>query len=93
MEFLRKETQGIFQRKVFSVICNVISIGLPRWLGGKEFPCNAGDMGDTALIPGSGRSPGRGKWQSIPVFLPEKSHEQRSLVGYSPWACKELDMT
>ena len=29
-----------------------------------------------------------------PVFLPEKFHGQRSLVGYSsPWGCKELDMT
>ena len=27
------------------------------------------------------------------VFLPEKSRGQRSLVGYSPWVCKELDMT
>ena len=27
-----------------------------------------------------------------PVFLPEKSHGQRSLVGYSPWGCKESDM-
>ena len=23
----------------------------------------------------------------------KKSHGQRSLVGYSPWGCKELDMT
>ena len=28
-----------------------------------------------------------------PVFLPEKSHGQRSLVGYSPWGFKESDMT
>ena len=28
-----------------------------------------------------------------PVFLPRKSHGQRSLVGYSPWGHKELDMT
>ena len=28
-----------------------------------------------------------------PVFLPGKSHGQRSLVGYSPWGCKELDTT
>ena len=28
-----------------------------------------------------------------PVFLPGKFHGQRSLVGYSPWGCKELDMT
>ena len=27
------------------------------------------------------------------VFLPEKSHGQRNLVGYSPWGCKESDMT
>ena len=33
------------------------------------------------------------KWQSIPVLLPGKSHGQRSLVGYSPWGRKELDMT
>ena len=26
-----------------------------------------------------------------PVFLPGKSHGQRSLVGYSPWGRKELD--
>ena len=28
-----------------------------------------------------------------PVVLPGKSHGWRSLVGYSPWAGKELDMT
>ena len=27
------------------------------------------------------------------VFLPGESYGQRSLVGYSPWGCKELDMT
>ena len=35
----------------------------------------------------------RRKWQPTPVFLPGESHEQRSLVGYSPWGHKELDMT
>ena len=33
------------------------------------------------------------KWQLTPVFLPEESHGQRSLVGYSPWSQKESDMT
>ena len=28
-----------------------------------------------------------------PVFLPGEFHGQRSLVGYSPWGCKELDTT
>ena len=34
-----------------------------------------------------------GQWQPTPVLLPGKSHERRSLVGFSPWGCKELDMT
>ena len=28
-----------------------------------------------------------------PVFLPGKSHGQRSLAGYSPWGRKESDTT
>ena len=43
--------------------------------------------------PWVGKIPWRRKWQLIPVFLPGKSHGQRSLVGYSPWGCKEADMT
>ena len=35
----------------------------------------------------------RRKWQHTPVFLPGKSHGQRSLVGYSPWGRKESDTT
>ena len=35
----------------------------------------------------------RRKWQPTPVFLPGKSHGQRSLVGYSPRGRKELDIT
>ena len=33
---------------------------LPWWLSGKESTCKAGDAGDMGLIPGSGRSPGKG---------------------------------
>ena len=35
----------------------------------------------------------RRQWQPTPVLLPGKSHGRRSLVGCSPWSCKELDMT
>ena len=35
----------------------------------------------------------RRKWQPTPVLLPGESHGGRSLVGYSPWGHKELDMT
>ena len=37
--------------------------------------------------------PWRRKWQPTPVLLAGKSHGQRSLLGYSPWVGKELDMT
>ena len=36
--------------------------GLPRWqLVVENLPANAGDIRDTALVPGSGRPPGRGR--------------------------------
>ena len=35
----------------------------------------------------------RWKWQPTSVFLPGEFHGQRNLVDYSPWGCKELDMT
>jgi len=38
-----------------------------------------------------GKIPQRRKWQPTPVFLPGKSHNQRSLAGYSPWDHKESD--
>ena len=44
------------------------------------------------------QSPGREdplerKWQPCPVFLPEESHGQRSLVSYSSCGLKESDMS
>ena len=35
----------------------------------------------------------RREWLPIPVFLPEESHGQKSLMGYSPWGHKESDTT
>ena len=40
-----------------------------------------------------GKKPWRRKWQLKPVFLPKKSHGQRSLAGYSSLGHKESDMT
>ena len=53
----------------------------------KNPPANAGDVGSN---PGSGRFPWRRKWQRTPIFLPGKSHAQRSLADYSPWAHKGI---
>ena len=59
----------------------------------KNLPANAGNVRDSGSIPGSGRRPWRRKWQPTPVFLPGKCLGQRSLVGHSPWGCKESDTT
>ena len=40
-----------------------------------------------------GKIPWRRIWQPTPVFLPGKFHGQRSLVGYSPWGHKDLEIT
>ena len=56
----------------------------------KNLPANTGDAGS---IPGSGRSPGVGNGKPCQYFLSGKFRGQRSLVGYSPWGCKESDLT
>ena len=33
------------------------------------------------------------QYECVSVLFPGKSHGQRTLVGYSPWGCKELDTT
>ena len=53
-------------------------LGVP---GGSEVKASAWNVGDLGLNPGSGRSPGEGKWQPIPVLLPGESHGQRRLAG------------
>ena len=62
-----------------------IALGVPGGSVVNSPPANAGDM---SSIPKLGRSPGEGN--ENPVFLPGKSHGQRSLVGYSPWGCKRV---
>ena len=52
---------------------------LPRWLSGKESTWNAGALGYVGR-----EDPLEEGMQPTPIFLPGKSHGQRSLVGYSP---------
>ena len=40
-----------------------------------------------------GKIPCRREWQPTPVLLPREFHGHRNLAGYSPWGCKESDMT
>ena len=56
----------------------------------QESACNAGDLG---LIPGLGRSPGRGHSNPPQYSCLQNPHGQRSLAVYRPWGCKESDTT
>ena len=59
----------------------------------EESACNAGAAGDTGLIPGSERSPGGGHGNPPQDSYLENPHAQRSLADYSPWGCKDSDLT
>ena len=60
---------------------------------GKESTCQFRRHKRCRFDPWVGKIPWRRKWQPTPVFLPGKSQGQRSLVCYSSWGHKELDMT
>ena len=58
-------------------------LGLPWWLSGKESTCQCRRQKRLGFNPSVRKIPWRRRWQPSPVFLPEESHGQRSLVGYS----------
>ena len=74
--------------KVFQAI-----YGLPRWHSDKESACQCRSHRRCGLDPRLRKIPWSRKWQTTAVFLPGKSHEQRSLAGYSPWGHRESDTT
>ena len=57
----------------------------------KNLPASAGDIRDAGSIPGLGRFPGVGNGNPLQHSCLENSMDRRSLVGYSPWGCKESD--
>ena len=69
------------------------SLGRSGPPGGSDGKASACSVGDPGLIPGVGKIPWRRKWQPTLVLLPGKFHGLRSLVGCSPWGCKESDTT
>ena len=63
---------------------------LPWWLRWQSV-CR--QCGRPEFDPWVRKIPWRRKWQPTPILLPGKFHGWRSLVGHSPWGCKELDTT
>ena len=62
---------------------------IPGGSDDKQYSCNVGDLGSSL----GQEDPLEKEWQPTLVFLPGKSHGQRSLVGYSLWGHKESDTT
>ena len=60
--------------------------GFPNGSAVKDPHANAADVNS---IPGMGRPPREGNGNPLQY----NCHGQRTLVGYSPWGRKELDMT
>ena len=82
---------SIFNHKYFIFFYKkVCSLGLPRWLRGKESACQCRTHRFSLWVR---KIPWRRKWQLTPVSLPGKSHGQKSLEGYSPWVTEESDTT
>ena len=65
----------------------------PYFPGGSDSKASAYNMGDLGLIPGLGRSPGEGNGNPLQYSCLENPMTRKNQVGYSPWGCKELDMT
>ena len=82
-----------------SIFINIIDILFPLFrdrLGNRAWAISlvaqlVKASADNAGDPWVRKIPWRRKCQPTPVFLPGKSHGQRSLAGYGPWGCKELD--
>ena len=89
-------------KALFTSLENIAELGpervcrLPSWASlmtqREKNPPAKQETQEMGFNPWVGKIPWRRKWQPTPVFLPGKSHGQRSLVGYHPWGHKESDM-
>ena len=71
------------------LVCTTDTLDFPCCSVVKNPPVNAGDVG---LIPGSGRSPGKGNGNLLQYSCLGNSTD-RSLADYSLWGHKESDTT
>ena len=100
--FLLIDLPQLFHLHVCNSILNNLKValcpcitrkGFPGSSSGKEPACQCRRLERRGFNPWVRKIPWRRKWQPAPVFLPGKSHGQRSLAGYSTWGCKESDTT
>ena len=67
--------------------------GLPGGSSGKPSACQRRRHKRYRFDPWVGKISWRRKWQFTPVFLPSCLGNPMDRGAYSPWGCKELDMT
>ena len=63
-------------------------MGFPGGSVVKNLLANAKDAGS---ISDPGRFPGEGNGNPLQYSCLRKPHGERSLAGYNPWGCNELD--
>ena len=83
---------GCFRSQPLSAFVGVDEMA-SQVASGKELTCQYKRLKRHGFDPWVRKTPWRRKWQPTPVFLPGESHGQRSLESYSPWSCKEVDLT
>ena len=92
-QVLPKEGKGHVAQSI-PLYPSYLNSGLPRWwCSSKEPACQSRRLKKFGFSPWIGKIPWYRKKQPITVFLPGKSHGQRSLMGYIPWHRKESDTT
>ena len=80
-------TLSIYEKPTAKIIIRVSQVALVL----KNLPAKAGDIKDTGLIPGLGRSLGKRQGNLLQYFCLENPHGLRSLVGYNLQSRKELN--
>ena len=70
-----------FWVKISGNKAQVLYFRVPWWLSDKESACQCRTLRFNSW---------RRKWQPTPVFLPGKSHGQKSLAGYNPQGHKRV---
>ena len=79
---------------IWNFYLNIIFYCMVTSLVAQMVKVSAYNVGELGLIPGLGRSPGEENGNPLLYSCLENPMDGwRSLVGYSPWGCKELDTT
>ena len=75
--------------RLLLLLACLLRAGFPGSSVVKKLPA----MQETGFDPWVEKILWRREWLPTPVFCPEEFHQERSLVGNSPWGCKESDKT